>query len=67
VPVEATFGRKWTYRAYGVEGRELGSEDFGSDEEAVAWAKRLAKTDGLTIRRLSRELVAGIGVDIPLP
>jgi hypothetical protein len=66
VPVQASFGRKSTYRAYGINGEQLASEDLGSDEEAVAWVRRLVK-DGLSVGRLSREIPAGFGVDIPLP
>lgn len=66
MPVEASFGRKTTYRAYGVNGDQLASEDLGTDEEAVAWVGRLVK-DGLSVGRLSREITAGFGVDIPLP
>jgi hypothetical protein len=50
---------------YGVNGELLGSEDLGSDEEAVAWAKRLIK-DGLSVARLSRDITAGFSMDIPL-
>ena len=64
MPVEATFGRKWTYRAYGIAGEQLASEDLGSDEEAIRWARRLRDKDGSSIGRLTRELSAGLGVDI---
>jgi hypothetical protein len=66
MPIQASFGRKSTYRAYGANGQLLASEDLGSDEEAAAWARRLIK-DGLSVGRLSREITAGFGVDIPLP
>ncbi|HVA05771.1 MAG TPA: hypothetical protein VNG12_03415 [Acidimicrobiales bacterium] len=66
MPVQASFGRKTTYRAYGVNGDQLASEDLGTDEEAVAWVGRLVK-DGLSVGRLSREITARFGVDIPLP
>ncbi len=65
MPIQASFGRKSTYRAYGDNGQLLGSEDLGSDEEAVAWARRLVR-DGLSVERLSREITAGFGMDIPL-
>jgi hypothetical protein len=66
MPVQASFGRRSTYRAYGINGDQLASEDLGSDEEAVAWVRRLVK-DGLSVGRLSREISAGFGMDIPLP
>ena len=66
MPVQASFGRKSTYRAYGINGDQLASEDLGSDEEAIAWARRLVN-DGLSVGRQSREITAGIGMDIPLP
>ena len=65
MPIQASFGRKSTYRAYGINGDQLASEDLGSDEEAIAWARRLVK-DGLSVQRLSREITAGFGMDIPL-
>jgi hypothetical protein len=65
MPVQASFGRKSTYRAYGANGQLVASEDLGSDEEATAWARRLIR-DGLSVGRLSREITAGLGVDIPL-
>jgi hypothetical protein len=65
MPVQASFGRKSTFRVYGVNGELLASEDLGSDEQAIAWARRLIK-DGLSVRRLSREITAGFGMDIPL-
>jgi hypothetical protein len=65
MPVQASFGRKTTYRAYGINGDQLASEELGSDEEAVAWARRLVK-DGLSVERVSREITAGFGMDIPL-
>jgi hypothetical protein len=66
MPVQASFGRKTTYRAYGINGDQLASEELGSDDEAIAWARRLVK-DGLSVARLSREITAGFGMDIPLP
>ena len=66
MPVQASFGRKTTYRAYGINGDQLASEELGSDDEAIAWARRLVK-DGLSVERLSREITAGFGMDIPLP
>jgi hypothetical protein len=65
MPIQASFGRKSTYRAYGANGQLLASEDLGSDEEATAWARRLIK-DGVSVGRLSREITAGFGVDVPL-
>jgi hypothetical protein len=65
MPIQASFGRKSTYRAYGANGELLASEDLGSDEEAAAWARRLAR-DGLPVGRLSRDITAGFGVDVPL-
>jgi hypothetical protein len=65
MPVQASFGRKSTFRVYGANGELLASEDLGSDEEAIAWARRLIK-DGFSIDRLSREITAGFGMDIPL-
>ena len=65
MPVQASFGRKTTYRAYGVNGDQLASEELGSDDEAIAWARRLVK-EGLSVARLSREITAGFGMDIPL-
>jgi hypothetical protein len=65
MPIQASFGRKSTYRAYGANGQLLASEDLGSDDEAVAWARRLVK-DGLSVGRLSREITGGFGMDIPL-
>jgi hypothetical protein len=66
MPVQASFGRKSTYWAYGINGDQLASEDLGSDEEAVAWVRRLVR-DGLSVERLSREITTGFGMDIPLP
>jgi hypothetical protein len=66
MPVQASFGRKSTYRAYGINGDQLASEDLGSDEEAVAWARQLVKK-GLAVGRLSRDITPGFGMDIPLP
>jgi hypothetical protein len=66
MPVQAAFSRKSTFRVFGVNGELLGSEDLGSDEEAVAWARRLIK-QGLAVGRLSREITAGFGIDVPLP
>ena len=65
MPVQASFGRRTTYRAYGVNGDQLASEDLGSDEEALAWVRKLVK-DGLAVGRLSREITAGFGMDVPL-
>ena len=65
MPIQAAFGRKSTYRAYGANGELLASEDLGNDQEAIAWARRLAK-DGLSVARLSRDIAAGFGMDIPL-
>jgi hypothetical protein len=65
MPIQASFGRKSTYRAYGINGDQLASEDLASDDEAIAWARRLVK-DGLSVGRLSREITAGFGMDIPL-
>jgi hypothetical protein len=65
MPIQASFGRKSTYRAYGANGQLLASEDLGSDDEAIAWARRLVK-DGVSIGRLSREITGGFGMDIPL-
>jgi hypothetical protein len=67
MPVEATFGRKCTYRAYGVAGSQLAEEELGSDEEALAWVRKLLSEKGVPVARLSRDLVAGIGVDVPIP
>ena len=64
MPVQASFGRKSTYRVYGANGELLGQVDLGSDEEATAWARRLTG-NGLEVGRLSREITAGFGVDIP--
>jgi len=66
MPVQASFGRKTTFRVYGVNGELLASEDLATDEEAIAWVRRLVK-DGLAVGRLSREITAGFGMDIPLP
>jgi hypothetical protein len=66
MPVQASFGRKFTYRAYGINGDQLASEDFGSDEEAVAWVRQLVK-NGLSVGRLDREIATGFGMNIPLP
>jgi hypothetical protein len=65
MPVQAPFGRKSTYRAYGINGDQLASEDLGSDDEAVAWARRLVK-DGIAVGRLSRDITPGFGMEIPL-
>ena len=65
MPVQASFGRRSTYRAYGANGELLAEEDLGSDEEATAWARRLIR-DGLSVGRVSREITAGFGMDIPL-
>ena len=65
MPVQASFGRRSTYRAYGANGELLAEDDLGSDEEATAWARRLIK-DGLSVGSLSREIAAGFGMDIPL-
>jgi hypothetical protein len=51
--------------AYGINGDQLASEDLGSDEEALAWVRKLVK-DGLAVGRLSREITAGFGMDVPL-
>jgi hypothetical protein len=64
MPIQASFGRKSTFRVYRVNGELLASEELGSDEEAIAWARRLVK-DGLSIDRLSREITAGFGMDVP--
>jgi hypothetical protein len=66
MPIQASFGRRSTYRAYGINGDQLASEDLGSDEDAVAWVRRLVK-DGVAVQRLSREISAGFGMDVPLP
>ena len=66
MPVQASFGRRSTYRAYGINGDQLASEDLVSDDEAVKWVRQLVK-DGLSVGRLSREITAGFGIDIPLP
>lgn len=66
MPVTASFGRKQTYRAYGLNGEQLASEDLGSDDEALAWVRQLVK-NGLSVGRLSREITAGFGMDVPLP
>jgi hypothetical protein len=66
MPIQASFGRKTTYWAYGINGDQLASEDFSSDEEAVAWVRRLVK-DGTSVGRLSREITSGFGMDVPLP
>ena len=65
MPIQASFGRRSTYRAYGINGDQLASEDLGSDEEAIAWVRRLVK-EGLSVQRLSREMAAGFGMDVPL-
>lgn len=65
MPVQASFGRKSTYRAYGANGELLAVEDLGSDEEATAWVARLIR-DGLAVGRLNREITAGFGMDVPL-
>lgn len=65
MPLHVSFSRKATFRVYGADGQLLASEDLGSDEEAVAWARRLIK-DGLSVERLSREMTGGFGMDIPL-
>lgn len=65
MPIQASFGRKSTYQAYGINGDQLACEDLGSDEEAIAWVRQLVK-DGLSVKRLSREITAGFGMDIPL-
>jgi len=65
MPIQASFGRKSTYRAYGINGDQLASEELASDDEAVAWARRLVK-EGLPVGRLSREITAGFGMDVPL-
>jgi hypothetical protein len=51
---------------FGVNGELLASEDLGSDDEAIAWARRLIK-EGLSVGRLSRDITVGFGIDIPLP
>jgi hypothetical protein len=66
MPIQASFGRKSTYLAYAINGDQLASEDLGSDEEALAWVRQLVK-DGFAVGRLSREITAGFGMDIPLP
>ena len=43
MPIQASFGRKSTYRVYAINGDQLAAEDLGSDEEAVAWARLLVK------------------------
>jgi hypothetical protein len=66
MPIQASFGRKSTYQAFGANGELLGSEELGSDDEALAWVRRLLN-DGLSVARLSREITSGFGMDIPLP
>jgi hypothetical protein len=66
MPVQASFSRKSTYQAYGINGDKLASEDLGSDEEALKWVRRLAK-EGIAVARLSREITAGFGIDVPIP
>jgi hypothetical protein len=66
MPLEASFGRKTIYRAYGINGDQLATEELGSDDEAVAWARRLVK-EGISVARVSREITAGFGMDVPLP
>jgi len=66
MPVQASFGRRPTYRAYGINGEQLASEDLASDDEAIAWVRRLAK-EGLAVRRLSRQITEGYGMDVPIP
>jgi hypothetical protein len=66
MPVIASFGRRSLYRAYGINGDQLASEELDSDEDALAWVRRLAK-DGIAIGRLSRDITPGFGVDVPLP
>jgi hypothetical protein len=65
MPVQSSFSRKQTYRAYGANGELLASEDLESDEQAIAWVRRLVK-DGLSVGRLSRDLTPGFGMDVPL-
>ncbi len=65
MPIQASFGRKSTYRAYGITGDQLASEDLGSDQEAIVWVRQLIK-DGLSVGRLSRDITAGFGMDVPL-
>ena len=65
MPIQASFGRESTYRAYGANGELLAEEDLRSDEDATKWARRLIK-DGLAVKRLSREITAGFSLDIPL-
>jgi hypothetical protein len=65
MPVQASFGRKSTFRVYGANGELLASDELASDEEAVAWARRLIR-EGHSVGRLSREISAGFGMDIPL-
>ncbi len=66
MPVQASFGRKSNYRAYGINGDQLASEELDSDEDALAWVRRLVK-QGHPVGRLSRDITAGFGMDIPLP
>ncbi len=65
MPVQASFGRKSTYRAYGINGDQLASEDLGTDQEAIVWIRQLVK-DGVSVARLSRDITPGFGMDIPL-
>jgi hypothetical protein len=63
MPVQASFGRRSTFRVFAVNGELLASEDLGSDDEAIAWARRLIK-EGLPVGRLSRDITPGFGIDI---
>jgi hypothetical protein len=65
MPVQASFGRRPTFRAFGVNGELVASKELASDEEAIAWARRLIR-DGQPVGRLSREIAVGFGMDIPL-
>jgi hypothetical protein len=66
MPVQASFSRQTTYRAYGINGDQLATEDLGSDEEAVAWVRQLIR-NGLAVGCLSRDISPGFGIDVPIP
>jgi hypothetical protein len=65
MPVQASFGRKMSYQVFGANGELVAAEEFSSDDQAVAWVRRLVR-EGVAVGRLSREIMVGFAVDVPI-